>query len=298
LTIFENLRSPEALNAAKASDFKLSASALHAVFIDNETLAIVSPGNTLLFYNMGGMAITCASPLQMRSKTLLCIGQTKDVLYTGCMSTIQRLKLKRKNNSISVTCEEELDVKQGFEAFSVDDEQNRIIIASNTGITIFTLSPTLSLAHTIAFQTPVTPLIMAVSRSHDRFAIATGNEVVCYSITGEEFRYQHTDMKNPKCLVFDPKDNIYVIYSKRQGCSNYRRTHSPRASCDNCGYSAEQHHENGRVFQIFHDGSGGRYLLSTCLLTRFVPFNQNFEKILLSDGQKCTLYNLGVSSVT
>lgn len=320
LAIFENLATPESLNAEKTYAFQLSTPAQLGIFIDNETLAMVSSSNSLSFYNMEGLSITCNPQLQVKSKTLLCIGQTKDILYMGCMTTIQRLVLKKKNNSISVTCEEKVDVKQEIDAFSVDEEQNRIIIASTTGITIFTLSPAVSIAHTIAFQSPETPLIIAVSKSHDRFAVVIGNEIVCYSVTGEEFRYQHTDLQNPQCLAIDTRNNIYAVYSRPQKCGNcyivqedygysefqdyaYHETdfgygdeeNFVNRYCQNCGISSREHVDTREMFQISHDKGDGRSFLSNCPETRFMSFNRNSEKLLISDGQTCTLYKLSVS---
>lgn len=83
--------------------------------------------------------------MDLKDKPCLCTGSNRNVLYVSCLSSIYKLKIRhdKNKNSIVATYLAELDVKENFDAFCVDEEQNRIIVATKAKITIFTLDPVL-----------------------------------------------------------------------------------------------------------------------------------------------------------
>ncbi|XP_061165708.1 uncharacterized protein LOC133174624 [Saccostrea echinata] len=324
--MFENLQNPFSLKAVKKLEFQLPTPAQQGIFINSETLAMISSSNSLLFYNLAdGTSRLCNPPLEIAGNPFLSSGQTRDTFYISCLSKIRKLKIKNIKGTTSATCIREIDLKQDFCVFDVDEEHNRIVIASTTQVTIFSLSPILSITNTITFQNPQTAPVLALSNTCDRLAIVGGNnEVVCFSITGEEiFRHQQKDKDILHCLLFDPKNNMYSLYWKYPRCENFaascgscRRVGSNRKvicrnyslsdkgavcnnsrqftynNCENCGETPNVHLKNGEVLQIAHDGSSGRCFISNCPLGDFMFFNQAYDDLFNADGMKCIVYTL------
>lgn len=83
------------------------------------------------------------------------------------------------------------------------------VIATRAKITIITLSPFYDVQTTVvpSSERSVLPLLCV---TQDRIACVSGKEVVCFSLSGEQlFRYQIPNVKNIRCLTFDPFKNVY-----------------------------------------------------------------------------------------
>ncbi|XP_062582361.1 uncharacterized protein LOC134244100 [Saccostrea cucullata] len=328
--VFENSSNSMSLTAVKKSEFELSSPSRLGIFLNEETLVMVLSPNTLLFCNpIDGTKIPCNPPLEVTGQPFLVVGPTNDTLYISCLTKIRKMKIRKKTNSGSASCVEEIDLKQDFGVFCVDKDESTIITASQVQVTIYKISPVLSVAHTFAFQSPVTGPILALSKTGDRFVILSANEeVICYSITGEErFRYQNLNMKSPRCLSFDPLNNIYAVYCKNKSCQNfyiqctcrnlqfgmhnfgydlnsdsysvtiYGARHNRcqsyvQGNCQYCGQPPNAHLENGGLFQIMHDGSTGRCLISDYPGAIFLSFSQSYEDFFISNGKKISIYKL------
>lgn len=225
------------------------------------------------------------------------------MLYVGCSPRIFKLKItERKPNELTASCFADINVKENFEAFCVDEEQNKIVVATNAKITTFTLFP-FRQVQTATIQSSAAFTLPSMSVIQDRFTLIQGNEIVCFSVSGQElFRYQ-IDVPyatNINCVAFDPLKNIYAVYSKhRQGCDNpvyndydecYNGTRN-KCYCQYCGQDQEAHTKDGGVYQT--DGCSGRFFISnipnTCM---FLFFNDFSKECVLSDGNIYTIYKL------
>ncbi|XP_062569650.1 uncharacterized protein LOC134231689 [Saccostrea cucullata] len=322
---FENLQKPLSLKAVKKSEFKLPTPAQQVIFVNNETLAMISSSNSLLFYNPSdGTSMPCNLPLEMAGKPLLSSGLTRDTMYVSCLSKIQKFKIKTLKKSVSAKCVREIDLKQDFCVFGVDEEQNRIVTASKTHVTIFSFSPVLSVINTIIFENPQMCPVMALSKTFDRLAILAGkNEVICFSITGEEiFRFQQKDAEKLQCLSFDAQNNVYTLCWKYPSCEKFVADHScyydrykdgkhdyslfpagavcnycetnVYGNCVNCEEPAQAHlHlQNNEVLQILHDGSSSRCFISDCPGAILIFFNQVYDDVFIADEKKCAVYTV------
>ncbi|XP_061179633.1 uncharacterized protein LOC133188277 [Saccostrea echinata] len=198
--VFETSSNSTSLTAVRKSEFKLSSPARLGIFLNDETLVMVLSSNTVLCCNpIDGTTNSCNPPFEVTGISFLSVGPTNDTLYISCLTKIRKMKISKKTNTISASCVGELDLKQDFDVFCVDNEESTVITASKVQVTIYKILPVLSATHTFAFQSPTTGPILTLSKSGDRFAILSANEeVVCYSLTREErFRYQNQDMKSP-----------------------------------------------------------------------------------------------------
>lgn len=194
-------------------------------------------------------------------------------------------------------------VKENLDVFCIDEEQSRIIIASSNKIKIFSLSPVLKVQTTM-IPNLGTGLLHSVCIKPDRFAALNENEVICFSLSGQEiFRYQIPGVKI-NCVTFDPLNNLYV-HSANEGCS-YKKY----AWCSNCGvlFNLDKYgycqsccsqlcvnKRRREVYQIIlSDGGNVCLFISDCMNASFLFFNGYSEHLVLSDGIKCTEYKLNI----
>lgn len=194
-------------------------------------------------------------------------------------------------NALAAMCMAEIKVKEYFDAFCVDEKQNRIVIATRSKITIVTLSPIYDLK-TVLVPSP-NPL-SSMCLIEDRLAYVSGKEVVCLSLSGQQlFRYKIPKVQTIRCLAFDPLKNVYAGCSSRQGCDLYRcPLFDEYNHCRYCRYSKQEHVEVESVFQILKDGSKNLPFISDCPNTLFLFFDEYSEQLVVSDGSKCTVYRL------
>lgn len=241
-------------------------------------------------------------PIELKGKPCLYKSITKNVLYVGCSPRIFKLKIKeRKPNRLTASCFAEVNVNENFEAFCVDEEQDKIVVATYAEITTFTLSPfrqvqTATIQSSAAFTLPSMYVIQ------DRVTLIQGNEIVCFSVSGQELFRCQIDVPyatSINCVAFDPLKNIYAVYSKLvQECDNpifcFYETHDCNiigSCCVKCGHAQEAHTKVGGVYQT--DGRSGRVFISnipnTCM---FLFFNDFSKECVLSDGIIYTIYKL------
>lgn len=304
-TIFQKGMNALSLKVEKTSEFSISGSAHQGVFIDSETLVIAySSPPSLKVLHHDGTDISFEFPIELKGKPCIYSGSTENVLYVGCLSSVYKLKImSREKNAVSFTCLADFKVKENLDVFCIDEEQSRIIIASSNKIKIFSLSPVLKVQTTM-IPNLGTGLLHSVCIKPDRFAALNGNEVICFSLSGQEiFRYQIPGVKI-NCVTFDPLNNLYV-HSANEGCS-YKKY----AWCSNCGdlnnldkYGYCQsccsqlcvNKRRREVYQIIlSDGGNVRLFISDCMNASFLFFNGYSEHLVLSDGIKCTEYKLNI----
>lgn len=318
-TLFQKGMNAMSLKAEKMSKFSISGSAHQGVFVDSEMFvtACSSPPSLKIFTH-DGTELSCDSPIKLNGKPCLFSGPTKNVLYVGCLSSVYKLKImNRKENAINLACVAEMKVKEDFDAFCVDEELNRIIVASNEKITVFNLSPILKVQTAMIPSLETGPL-HSLCIKQDRFAAVSGNWVVCFSLSGEQlFQCQIPNVKSIRCVTFDPLKNVYV-YSTYEGCSYKENGYCISCGfqiqepdkygyCINCGYGLDSNSycnkcfsydcankDRREVYQIISDGSNVRLFISDCLNASFLFFNEYSEHLVLSNGTTCNEYTLKI----
>lgn len=142
-TLFQKGMNALALKAEKTSEFFIYESAHQGVFVDSQTVVTAcSSPPSLKIFNHDGTELSCDSPIKLNGKPSFFSGSTKNVFYVGCLSSVYKLNIvTREENAINLACVAEMKVKEDFDVFYIDEEQNRIIIASNEKIAVFNLSP-------------------------------------------------------------------------------------------------------------------------------------------------------------
>lgn len=242
------------------------------------------------------MAIEFDNPMDLKEKPYLCTGSNRNVLYVSCLSSIYKLKIRHRNkNSIVATYLAELDVKENFDAFCVDEEQNRIIVATKAKITIFTLDPVLQV-QTAQIQSLEIDSLLSQCLTRDRLVGVKGDEAICFSLSGQRmFRYKIPQLKNIKAVTFDPLNNVYAaVTMKMTSCNSFSHRQYYLDSCANCHKSSEAHKDKDVMFQILADGSNGRSLIADYPNALFLFLDKTSEQFILSDGKKCTVYRLSI----
>lgn len=316
-TLFKKGMDALSLKAEKTSNFSISITPHQGVFVDNETIvtACSSPPSIKLF-NHNGTELSCDSPIKLNGKPCLFSGSTKNVLYVGCLSSVYKLKImNREENAIRLACVAEMKVKEDFDVLCIDEEQNRIIVASNEKITVFNLSPIFKVQTTM-IPNLETGSLHSLCLKQDRFAAVSGHEVVCFSLSGQKlFQCQIPNVETIRCLTFDPLNNVYV-YSTYEGCGykengccfkcgNYIQEPDVYGYCIYCGYNPYSYCERcfsyncvnkdrREVYQIISDGSNVRLFISDCSNASFLFFNEYSEHLVLSDGTTCNEYKLKI----
>lgn len=295
--MFKNAYDPNALKMIKYSEFQIPASAHQGVFADNETLilACLAP-YSLKAFHLDGTAIEFDNPMDLKDKPCLCTGSNRNVLYVSCLSSIYKLKIRHRNkNSIVATYLAELDVKENFDAFCVDEEQNRIIVATKAKITIFTLDPVLQV-QTAQIQSPGIDSLPSQCLTRDRLVGVKGGEAICFSLSGQQmFRYKFPNLRNIKAVTFDPLNNVYAAVTiNLLSCNSFSRNLHFFDLCHYCDESSEAHKDKDGVFQILADGSNGRSLIADYPNALFLFLDKTSEQFILSDGKKCTVYRLSI----
>ncbi|XP_065925870.1 uncharacterized protein [Magallana gigas] len=306
-TFFQNLPDPNSLKAEKISEFQISGSAHQGVFVNSETFIIAcSSPFSLKAVTMDGTMKSFEYPIELKGKPCLDKSINKNVLYVGCPARIFKLKItERKPNELTASCLAEINVREDFETFCVDEEQNKIVVAKNAKVTTFTLFPFLQV-QTATIQISSTFASPPMSVIQDRFALVIKNEIICFLVSGQElFRYQ-IDIPyetNINCIAFDPSKNLYAVYSKRhRGCDMYigcsvdtpdRQGPVEYYPCEKCHCSYEAHIELGGVNQVFADGCSDRSFISNVQMPyMFLFFNDFSKECVISDGNRFTVHGL------
>uniref|UniRef100_A0A8W8IES7 B box-type domain-containing protein n=1 Tax=Magallana gigas TaxID=29159 RepID=A0A8W8IES7_MAGGI len=316
-TLFKKGMDALSLKAEKTSNFSISGSAHQGVFVDSQTVVTAcSSPPSLKIYNHNGTELSCDSPIKLNGKPCLFSGSTQNVLYVGCLSSVYKLKImNREENSIKLACVAEMKVKEDFDVFCIDEEQNRIIVASNEKITVFNLSPIFEVQTTM-IPNLETRSLHSLCLKQDRFAAVSGHEVVCFSLSGQKlFQCQIPNVKNIRCLTFDPLMNVYVysIYEAPSymengcciNCGHQFKEPDEYSYCTFCGYSLDSYCERcfsygcaykdrREVYQIISDGSNVRLFISDCLDGSFLFFSEHSKLLVLSDGTTCNEYKLKI----
>lgn len=180
-----------------------------------------------------------------------------------------------------------------LDAFCIDEEQNKIIVASNEKITIFNLSPTPK-EHTEMIPNLKTGSLHSLCLKQDRFAAVSGNWVVCFSLSGQQlFQCQIPNVESIRCVTFDPLKNVYVCSTKYKNCCPCGYKTNPHARfCAECGSTCFVTNDCREVYQILSDGSYARLFISEGFQASFLFFSEYSELFILSDGTKFTNYKL------
>lgn len=295
--LFKNVYDPNALKVEKKSEFQIPGSSHQGIFVNNETLIFAcSAPNSLKAFHLDGTAIEFSHSVELKSKPCLSTGSTRNVLYISCQSSIYKLKIrKRKKNVIDATCMAELNVKESFDAFCVDEDQTRIIVATKAKITIFTLDPVLQV-QTAHIQSPGIDSLPSQCLTRDRLVGVKGEEAICFSLSGQQmFRYKNPNIRTIKAVTFDPLNNVYAAVTiNLLSCNRFSRNLHFFDLCHYCDESSEAHKDKDGVFQILADGSNGRSLIADYPNALFLFLDKTSEQFILSDGKKCTVYRLSI----
>lgn len=219
--------------------------------------------------------------------------------------------MNREENAINLACVAEMKVKEDFDVFCIDEEQNRIMVASNEKISVFILSPFFEVQTTM-IPNLETGSLHSLCLKQDRFAAVSGQEVICFSLSGQKlFQCQIPNAETIRCLTFNPLNNVYV-YSTYEECSykenvccikcgNYIKKPDEYDYYIYCGYSLDSYcvrcssygcvkKDRREMYQIISDGSNVRLFISDCLNASFLLFNEYSEHLVLSDGTTCNEY--------
>lgn len=318
-TLFQKGMNALALKAEKTSEFFIYESAHQGVFVDSQTVVTAcSSPPSLKIFNHDGTELSCDSPIKLNGKPSFFSGSTKNVFYVGCLSSVYKLNIvTREENSIKLACVAEMKVKEDFDVFYIDEEQNRIIIASNEKIAVFNLSPFFEV-QTAMISNLETGSLHSLCLKQDRFAAVSGHEVVCFSLSGQKlFQCQIPNAETIRCLTFDPLNNVYVSSTYKEcshvgknvctNCGNHILDPSAFGSCPYCqcnfhsppycyrccSYNCfKKNHEE--VYQIISDGSNVRLFIPDCLTASFLFFNEYSEHLVLSDGTTYAEYKLKI----
>lgn len=295
-TLFKQGLDALSLKAEKTSNFSISGSAHQGVFVDCETVVTAcSSPPSLKIFNHDGTELSCEFPFELKGKPCLFSGSTKNVLYVGCMPSVYKLKfISREKNSISFTCVAYFKVKKDFDAFCIDEEQNKIIVASNEKITVFNLSPTPKV-HTAMIPNLKTGSLHSLCLKQDRFAAVSGNSVVCFSLSGQQlFQCQIPNVESIRCVTFVPLKNVYVCSTKYKCSQCGCKTNPHFRFCPECGSTCFDFvtKDCREVYQILSDGSHARLFISEGFQASFLFFSEYSELLILSDGTKFAKYKL------
>lgn len=261
---YQSVINPAKLKAKKKSEFQISGSAHQGVFVDSETLVLAcSSPPSLKAFNSNGTHISFYSPIDLNGKLSLCASPTRTMLYVGCASSVYKLKIVKKNvSAIGAKCKTEFNVKESFDIFCVDEEQNRIVVATRAKITIITLLPIFNVQTVVvpSLETVALPLLCL---TQDRLACVSGQKVICFSLSGQKmFQFQIPKVQSIRCVTFDPLKNVYCGYRSYPGCTKYK-DNIGLGVCNNCLKHLFDHNNIvNEVFQIQSDGSSGRSFIT------------------------------------
>lgn len=281
--------------AEKTSEFQISisGSAHQGVFVDSETVVIAcSFPACLRVLNLNGTEISFHLPIELKGRPSLYVSFTKNLLYVGCLSSVYKLKIRNnKMNAFTATCMAKIDLKEDFDLFWVDEEKNRIVVATQDKISIFTLSPIYNVQTTL-IKSSITSGLPSICIRQDRLACISAKEVLCFSLSGQQlFQSQIPKVHSIRCLTIDPLNNVYGGCTWRQGCSRYNdKFHLSK--CNTCFHYLPDHKDVDGVFQILSDGIIGRLFITDYPNVQFLFFDEYSEQFVVSDGKKCTVYRL------
>lgn len=164
-----------------------------------------------------------------------------------------------------------------FDIFCVDEEQNRIVVATRAKITIITLLPICNV-QTVVVPSPET--------------CVSGQNVICFSLSGQKmFQFQIPKVQSIRCVTFDPLKNVYCGCRCHQGCTKYKGSFG-LGQCNNCFKPPWDHKDINGVFQIQSDGSNGRSFIKEYPDAHCLIFDEYSEQFVVSNGNKCTVYRL------
>lgn len=292
---YQSVTNPAKVKAKKASEFQISGSAHQGVFVDSETLVLAcSSPSSLKAFNSNGTHISFESPIDLNGKLSLCASPTRTMLYVGCSSSVYKLKIVRKNvSAIGAKCKTEFNVKEFFDIFCVDEEQNRIVVATRAKITIITLLPIFNV-QTLVVPSPETVALPLLCLTQDRLACVSGQKVICFSLSGQKlFQFQIPKVQSIRCVTFDPLKNVYCGYRSYPGCTKYK-DNIGIGVCNNCLKHLRDHNNKLviGVLQIQSDGSNGRSFIKEYPDAHCLIFDEYSEQFVVSNGNKCTLYRL------
>ncbi|XP_065925629.1 uncharacterized protein [Magallana gigas] len=290
---YQSVTNPAKLKAKKESEFQISGSAHQGVFVDNETLVLAfSSPASLKVFNSNYTEMSFDSPIELNGKISLYASPTKTMLYVGCMSSVYKLKIVKKNvSAIGATCKTEFNVKEFFDIFCVDEEQNRIVVATRAKITIITLLPICNV-QTVVVPSPETVALPLLCLTQDRLACVSGQTVICFSLSGQKlFQFQIPKVQSIRCITFDPLKNVYCGYRSYQGCKKYC-DNLGWGECNNCFKPQCDHKDLNGVFQIQSDGINGRSFITEYPDAQCLIFDEYSEQFVVSNGNKCTVYRL------
>lgn len=325
-TLFKKGMDALSLKAEKTSEFFIYGSAHQGIFVDSQTVVTAcSSPPSLKIFNHDGTELSCDFPIKLNGKPSFFAGSTKNVFYVGCLSSVYKLNIvTREENAINLACVAEMKVKEDFDVFYIDEEQNRIIIASNKKITVFNLSPFFEV-QTAMIPNLKTGSLHSLCLKQDRFAAVSGHKVVCFSLSGQKlFQCQIPNAGTIRCLTFDPLNNVYFAstYSKcshlgKNDCrtcgNNILNPSVYSLYCPNCGCNPRSCNKSSTntkcsrcnsdnclkkiykaVYQIISDGSNVRLFIPDCSTDSFLFFNEHSEHLVLSDGKTYAEYKLTI----
>lgn len=214
------------------------------------------------------------------------------MLYVGCASSVYKLKIVKKNvSAIGAKCKTEFNVKEFFDSFCVDEEQNRIVVAKRAKITIITLLPIFNV-QTVVVPSPETVALPLLCFTQDRLAFVSEEKVICFSLSGQQlFQFQIPNVQSIRCVTFDPFKNVYCGCRCHQGCTKYNDNIGVGV-CNSCFMPRCDHKDIHEVFQIQSDGSNGRSFITEYPDAHCLIFDEYSEQLVVSNGNKCTVYRL------
>lgn len=188
----------------------------------------------------------------------------------------------------------EFNVKEStLDAFCVDEDQNKIIVATKAKIKIFTLYPVLQV-QTEVIPCPGIDTLPSQCLTQDQVIGVKGDELICFSLSGQQmFRYKNSDLQNIKAVTFDPLKNVYAAVTIKMPCHMFSGSYDFQP-CVNCGKNRAEHADQVRMFQILADGSNGRSRIADYPNALFLFLDETSEQFILSDGKKCTVYRLSI----
>lgn len=295
--IYQNVTDLSSLKASKekTSEFQISisGSADQGVFVDSETVVIACSSPTCLrVLKLNGTEMSFHLPIELKGRPSLCVSFTKDLLYVGCLSSVYKLKIiSDKMNQFKATCMAKIDLKEDFDRFWVDEKENRIVVATQEKISIFTLSPIYNVQTTL-IKSSISGGLPSICIRQDRLACISAKEVLCFSLSGQQlFRSQIPKVQSIRCLTIDPLNNVYGGCTWRQGCSTYNDKFF-LGKCSKCFRYLSDHKDVDGVFQILSDGIIGRLFITDYPNAQLLFFDEYSEQYVVSDGRKCTVYRL------
>lgn len=189
----------------------------------------------------------------------------------------------------------EFNVKEStLDAFCVDEDQNKIIVATKAKIKIFTLYPVLQV-QTEVIPCPGIDTLPSQCLTQDQVIGVKGDELICFSLSGQQmFRYKNSDLQNIKAVAFDSLNNVYASVTIKMSCNTFSSGMYKKNLCFHCGKRKEAHKHKVGMYQILADGSNGRLLISEYPNALFLFLDEISEQFILSNGEKCTVYRLSI----